>query len=604
MAYNKRVWANGDLITKEKINHMEDGIYDAHDKINAIDNEVKKNTDDTNTARQDISDIKLQIGTEELTTTSKKIKDAINELSSQIKDNINNINKKLNISDCGYIRPEWSEKWDDNDQTEAFKDCINIITDEFKTKGYSKLHIKIRGNYKISSTLKLNSFVKIVTDSTTKIKYTGTGYLFHIVADDDVLSSLPQVCTSQGNVLDGSNGSLILQGDLSKKQSAIRLGEEVKGTIFRTSLSQTCISHVYIVNFDRAISFSSVQVFINRFFNVSASHCNTILHDEENTVNAGELITWTDCSFHNSNVFLESNGEIFHEFKGCSVDYNKKGIIFNNNKVVTIRFTDCWIEGNAKDDTDYLIQTTNTNHNASVVFSGCQIHFGNYLPKFLNKGKVKVIATDNAIMIDRHNKNYPNAKFLFLFDKDANLVSEKGTFYQYMTSMLSPEKCINRNQYFDENTSGDSVINHYTVQGASINTTESNLFLGTKSIKVDTTTLNYIDIISIPTPLNGAKYVYGNNIFYLSGSNSKTNITLELKFYDSDKTTQIGQTVTMYNDMDYSSYGSGWFNAKWGTGVTPTKVPNGASYVTIRLIMGNLTDKTLYLNGLFLYSYN
>ena len=86
MSYNKRIWANGDLITKEGMNNIEYGIYDAHDKINAINNKVEENTTDTNTARQDISDIKLQIGTEELTTTSKKIKGAINDLSSQIKD--------------------------------------------------------------------------------------------------------------------------------------------------------------------------------------------------------------------------------------------------------------------------------------------------------------------------------------------------------------------------------------------------------------------------------------------------------------------------------------------------------------------------------------
>ena len=84
MSYNKKIWANGDLITKERMNNIEDGIYDAHDKINAINNKVEDNTTDTNTARQDISDIKLQIGTEELTTTSKKIKGAINDLNSQI----------------------------------------------------------------------------------------------------------------------------------------------------------------------------------------------------------------------------------------------------------------------------------------------------------------------------------------------------------------------------------------------------------------------------------------------------------------------------------------------------------------------------------------
>ena len=33
MYYNKNTWANGDLITKEKLNHMEDGIYDANNNI-------------------------------------------------------------------------------------------------------------------------------------------------------------------------------------------------------------------------------------------------------------------------------------------------------------------------------------------------------------------------------------------------------------------------------------------------------------------------------------------------------------------------------------------------------------------------------------------
>ena len=121
MSYNKKIWANGDLITKEGLNNIEDGIYDAHDKINTINNKVENNTNDTNTARQDISDIKLQIGTEELTTTSKKIKGAINDLSSQIKDIVNysidNIyelnNVKYKINDIVELKGYY-EKGDSN----------------------------------------------------------------------------------------------------------------------------------------------------------------------------------------------------------------------------------------------------------------------------------------------------------------------------------------------------------------------------------------------------------------------------------------------------------------------------------------------------------
>lgn len=105
MSYNKKIWANGDLITKEGMNNIEYGIYDAHDKINAINNKVEENTNDTNTAKQDISDIKLQIGTEELTTNAKKVKGAINEVNSQIKekaskDEVRMKNTNITLNDC------------------------------------------------------------------------------------------------------------------------------------------------------------------------------------------------------------------------------------------------------------------------------------------------------------------------------------------------------------------------------------------------------------------------------------------------------------------------------------------------------------------------
>ena len=75
MSYNKNIWKRKDRITKEKLNHMEDGIYDAHNK---------------------------------LTTTSKKI----NDLSSQIKevknnffyDKLTNIEENHSLEDMNWNR--------------------------------------------------------------------------------------------------------------------------------------------------------------------------------------------------------------------------------------------------------------------------------------------------------------------------------------------------------------------------------------------------------------------------------------------------------------------------------------------------------------------
>ena len=41
LSYNKNIWKRKDKITKEKLNHMEDGIYDAHDKIQDINSQIK-----------------------------------------------------------------------------------------------------------------------------------------------------------------------------------------------------------------------------------------------------------------------------------------------------------------------------------------------------------------------------------------------------------------------------------------------------------------------------------------------------------------------------------------------------------------------------------
>ena len=49
MAYNKKTWANGDLITKESMNNIENGIYNAHDEIETLKNNTS-NIDDNSTA--------------------------------------------------------------------------------------------------------------------------------------------------------------------------------------------------------------------------------------------------------------------------------------------------------------------------------------------------------------------------------------------------------------------------------------------------------------------------------------------------------------------------------------------------------------------------
>lgn len=84
MSYNKKVWKSGDRITKEALNNMENGIEAAHQNSGGSGTSY----DDTE-IKTDINTIKTDLGTEELTTTAKTVKGAVNEVAAQYKDIVN-----------------------------------------------------------------------------------------------------------------------------------------------------------------------------------------------------------------------------------------------------------------------------------------------------------------------------------------------------------------------------------------------------------------------------------------------------------------------------------------------------------------------------------
>ena len=85
MSYNKKVWKSGDRITKEALNNMENGIEAAHQNSGGSGTSY----DDT-AIKTDINTIKTDLGTDELTTTAKNVKGAVNEVVAQYKDIANN----------------------------------------------------------------------------------------------------------------------------------------------------------------------------------------------------------------------------------------------------------------------------------------------------------------------------------------------------------------------------------------------------------------------------------------------------------------------------------------------------------------------------------
>ena len=80
MVYKKKLWKTGDIMKQEDINNIENGIYEAHQELQNL-----HNYDDT-VIKNDIKNIKTDLGTAQLTTTAKDVKGAVNEVNSQCKD--------------------------------------------------------------------------------------------------------------------------------------------------------------------------------------------------------------------------------------------------------------------------------------------------------------------------------------------------------------------------------------------------------------------------------------------------------------------------------------------------------------------------------------
>ena len=81
MSYNKKIWKNGDLITEESLNNIENGIYMAHGEIDTLKN-------NTPTGGSNINDATASATT---TYSSNKIENIKEGLSSQIRESAKDV---------------------------------------------------------------------------------------------------------------------------------------------------------------------------------------------------------------------------------------------------------------------------------------------------------------------------------------------------------------------------------------------------------------------------------------------------------------------------------------------------------------------------------
>ncbi|MER2107565.1 MAG: glycosyl hydrolase family 28-related protein [Solibacillus sp.] len=414
------------------------------------------------------------------------------------------------------------------------------------------------GNYLVTSTITLPPYVRLRSNGIVKFSYTGTGALFHIFNDKNPQQdNLSQTATNVGDLF---TGTFILQGLRTAGQIGLLIGEEVFNLVHVTHTAWMRFCNLYIEKFDKAIKFTQKQTYLTRFNNVTISHCNTIISDSGTTAeNAGELITWTDCAFHNSDLFLSVSSEINHEFKGCSIDFNRKGVLFTGNKYSTQRFTDCWIEGNGNDTTPF-ITSDDSSISAYVIFNGNHIFFPNKKGNYLCTGNVAISFNDNEVTMNRYSNKVTHslASSSVLFNDEVRVVNCNAPIFHENPIAISRKYFIlNRNQDFELDGVGVSTITGFTTTGATVAITNVDSFLGSKCLKINSGGTNYVNVITEMIELNGSKLVFGQCNF--KTLDSSLNFQTRLQFYAQDGVTLVSTETVTQNFQIPSSDVNKWY---------------------------------------------
>lgn len=139
--YIREIHKDGDILSASIINKFEEAL-DTNTK--AIKNGTGTSYDDTE-IKTDINTIKTDLGTEELTTTAKTVKGAVNEVATQYKDIANEI-KNLNYNyDLSFTEVPTQPSYND--------EYLSWTSEDFFAKFYDGFVENSNDNYKVIKTL-------------------------------------------------------------------------------------------------------------------------------------------------------------------------------------------------------------------------------------------------------------------------------------------------------------------------------------------------------------------------------------------------------------------------------------------------------------------
>lgn len=516
---------------------------------------------------------------------------SVHELNNGLKAQL--IMNELNIKQFG-------AKGDGvTDDTSYFKSAINYLK-SFSTKSIA-LNIN-SGNYLITSSIELPLYISLVSLGNVKFIYTGENEFLHFINTEIISHELSQNAYNIRNILDGSKGTIIIQGSgSSSNQTGIKIGEDTLGTLHVTHSGWFNITNIYIEKFSIGIYFTNIQNYMQRFYNVVISNCGIgINNSSKSTTNSGEIITFNSCAILNNNIGIQIDNIINFNFDNCSIDYNQNGIILNYGGYYELNLTNCWLEANNNIGESYLIKSNSTSSNLTTVnCDNCYIFPRNKIPSTQFYGKMFLNLKGCSFQANRYTQgNYAEGEFLC--NNDVVLNSLDGIHFIENPIVASSNLAINKNWNFSAGENGSNIIDGFQIIGgegsSSVKITNSKYYTSDKSIQFlgdgtyNTIKTNKIDVSKY-------NFIIGDALIYMSdidGGSNGLNITTTIKFYD-EKDIQIGNSISYTQNFTYDAEKlNQWFSIPQGINDSinnSIRVPYNAKTCDIQLAIGNIKSE-------------
>lgn len=281
---------------------------------------------------------------------------------------------KMVIGTLGYVTPEMfgAVGNGETDDTNAFKEAIEFITNKIISTQtmYNNVILKITsGVYKITETIDLNPYIKVIVDGNVAIDFYGENSLFNYIALDIYNENENVQQDYQSGVMLDGNGLVLRNKSNSSHVDAFTFNMPIETK--KTTLARTVFKNVKIKAFTHGLHIYMKNFYMVTFDNFNFQDCEGCVRFDAGNgslpYNAGERIIFNNCLFNGTLALTVNTTGIEVYFNDCSFDFlygmlNSLMSGYNN-----FTFNKCHIEKIS----NYIVQGKVGPNFTNTIFDSC-----------------------------------------------------------------------------------------------------------------------------------------------------------------------------------------------------------------------------------------